>query len=217
MQKLEDSLKFKQWQERLEGQGIRINQTEALHLVHKPNGELLFALLRVDAQAPQGEKLLPVALLRGHFVSVLTLLYDREQHKAYLLLVKQYRIANGTYSYEHPAGMCDSQSDPYEVALKELEEESGLKIERSALGLLNQDLLYSSPGLLDEGGYFFYCEIVMSSAEIAAYQNKITGAVGEQEFIQTEVVPLQEAKALMSSAMARLNLYMYLEHRGITL
>jgi hypothetical protein len=64
METLEESLKYQQWYKELEQNGIVFKSVEALQLVHKPNGELLFALLKIDAHNAVGEKLLPVVLLR---------------------------------------------------------------------------------------------------------------------------------------------------------
>ncbi|MCS7027785.1 MAG: NUDIX hydrolase [Bacteroidia bacterium] len=211
---LEESLKFKQWKSTLERNGIEFNSIQPLQLIHKPNGELIFALLHIDAQDRNGEKLLPIVLLRGHFVSVLTCLISQETQKKYLLLVKQYRVSNGQISYEHPAGMCDSESDPYKVAIKEVEEETGLKIDKKNLVLLNSQMYYTSPGLLDEGGYFFYCELVLPQGQIELYQNKKAGAYNENEHIQTCIVPIEEAPKLITNIPALLNYYLYLQAKS---
>ena len=76
--------------------------------------------------------------------------------------------------------------------------------------MLNEKLLYTSPGLLDEAGYLFACEIEMSKSEIDAFRGKIAGAEGEREFITTHVCPIDEAKNLMSSLTAQINLMLYL-------
>jgi hypothetical protein len=81
-------------------------------------------------------------------------------------------VANGDIFYEHPAGMCDSEPDPWKVAVKEVEEETGLKITRDNLRLLHAEPLYSSAGLLDEAGYFFACDIPLSKEEIDTYRDK---------------------------------------------
>jgi 8-oxo-dGTP pyrophosphatase MutT (NUDIX family) len=209
-QKLEESLKYQQWLRTLQANGIVVNKIEPLQLIYKPNGEIIFALLSVDAQDKNGEKLLPIVLLRGHFVSIVTVLIEKETQEKFLLLVRQYRVANGEYTYEHPAGMCDSSADIWQVALKEIEEETGLKVEKSQLRLLNEKPFYTSPGLLDEGGYLFACEIEMSQEEIFHFRNKKTGAAGEREFITTYICPIQEAFGLMSNLTAQLNLMMYL-------
>jgi 8-oxo-dGTP pyrophosphatase MutT (NUDIX family) len=209
-QTLEQSLKYQQWLKSLQENGIILKDVTPLHLVHKPNGEIIFAFISADAQDQKGEKLLPVALLRGHFVSIVTVLIEKETKQKYLLLVRQYRIANGEYTYEHPAGMLDSQTDPWAVAIKEIEEETGLQVKKEQLRLLNEKLLYTSPGLLDEAGYLFACEIEMSKSEIDAFRGKIAGAEGEREFITTHVCPIDEAKNLMSSLTAQINLMLYL-------
>jgi 8-oxo-dGTP pyrophosphatase MutT (NUDIX family) len=209
-QSLEQSLKYQQWLKSLQENGIVVKDVIPLHLVHKANGEIIFALLSADAQDQKGEKLLPIALIRGHFVSIVTVLIEKETQQKYLLLVRQYRIANGEYTYEHPAGMLDSQTDPWAVAIKEIEEETGLQVKKEQLRLLNEKLLYTSPGLLDEAGYLFTCEIEMSKSEIDAFRGKIAGAEGEREFITTHICPIDEAKNLMSSLTAQINLMLYL-------
>ncbi|MCS7077714.1 MAG: NUDIX domain-containing protein [Bacteroidia bacterium] len=210
-QSLEHALKFKQWKATLEKNGIQFNNIQPLHLIHKPNGELIFALLNIDAQDEQGQKLLPIVLLRGNFVSVLTCFISQETGKKFLLLVKQYRVSNGEISYEHPAGMCDSENDPYKVAIKEVEEETGLMLKKENLVLLNKKMYYTSPGLLDEGGYFFYCEITLPQSEIDQYQDKKTGDLNEHEHIQTCVVPIEDAPKLMTNIPALLNYYLYIQ------
>ncbi|TAE68355.1 MAG: NUDIX hydrolase [Bacteroidetes bacterium] len=214
MEKLQDSLKYKQWVQTIEKNEINLKNVEELSISRKPNGEILFAKLKIDAYSKSGEKLLPIVLLRGHFVSVLTCLISKETQQKYLLLVKQFRIANGAISYEHPAGMCDNETNPLAVAVKEVKEETGLAIETTQLVQLNDKMLYTSAGLLDEGGYFFYCEVNLSQAEINAFQDKIAGAEGENEFIQTYICPIDEALPLMNSVASQLNYFLYRQARG---
>ncbi len=170
--------------------------------------------MKMDAYGPEGNKLLPTVMLRGHFVSVLTLLTSKETGEDYLLLVKQRRVGNGAIFFEHPAGMMDEEVDPYVVALRELEEETGLVIRREDLHLLNEDLFYTSPGLLDEGGYFFWTSLEMFEAEIFAFNDKHHGDESENEFITTEVVKIEDAFDLIRNASGLLNLYMFLDAQG---
>lgn len=197
------------------------NNVELIHIeerctIRKRNGEVLFSMVEMDATAPDGQKLLPIALLRGHFVSVLTCFIDKNTKERYLLLVKQYRVSNGAISYEYPAGMCDSEADPYAVAIKEVKEETGFEVQREQLQLMNEQLLFSSPGLLDEGGYLFWCEIELSHEEMQAFQDKTAGAENEREFIQTAVVPIGQVLSIVNSMTSVAQLLLYARQRGIS-
>lgn len=214
MEELHHSLKYRQWRTSLEAQGIEVRSVEELHSLRKRNGEILFSLIRMDASAPEGNPMLPVVLLRGHFVSVLTCLQDKDSGEEYFLLVRQRRVANGALFYEHPAGMTDSETDPWEIALIELQEETGVKIKREQLTLLSDEPLYSSPGLLDEGGSFFCCELEMSAEEIQHYHNASHGHGGEGEFITTYVARPGEAKKLIKNANGLLNIYLYQDYKA---
>lgn len=216
MEALETSRKFTIWKNSLQKSGVILNSMEELSTIRKGNGEVLFSLLRIDAQDNSGTPLLPIVLLRGHFVSVLTCFIEQESGNKFLLLVKQRRVANGEVFYEHPAGMCDSEADPLKVACKEVFEETGFEVRPEQLHAINDEPFYSSPGLLDEGGYFFWCEITLPKKEIEDFKARKTGAAGESEFIETDVVPIEEAFFLMNNTNGMLNLLMYLNARTAT-
>ncbi len=209
MQMLQESLKYKIWRQSLADHGITVHGIRELKTIRKPNGEVIFALLEADAADPEGHPLLPAVLLRGHFVSVMTILVDRKTGEEFLLMVLQRRVGNGAVFYEHPAGMCDNETDPFDVAMKEVHEETGLIITRNDLHLLNAELLYSSPGLIDEAGYFFFCRIGLSRHEIDAFNERDTGDGGEHERIRTYVCPACEALSLMRNTNSLINWYLY--------
>jgi ADP-sugar diphosphatase len=208
MENFKDSLKFRIWADELSKNGLTIDSVEEKYSLRKRSGEILFSLLHVDAKDGDGHPILPLVLLRGHFVAVITVLIDKDSKEKFFLLVKQRRVATGGFFYEHPAGMCDSETDPYKVALKEVSEETGLHIQKENLELIWEIPLYSSPGLLDEAGYFFSCEIELSKNEILKYSNKSTGALDENERIETFLCPekdifqyLQNSTGIMLSML----------------
>lgn len=209
MQTLQESRKFSLWRNALTDHGNTVRHVEELHSIRKRNGEILFSLVKIDAESPEGNPLLPIALLRGHFVSVVTCLIDQASGERYFLLVRQRRVANGALFYEHPAGMMDSDTDPAEVAMTEVYEETGMQIKREDLQPLNQAPYYSSPGLIDEGGYFFACELEMDRAEIMQYHEQSHGHGGEGEFIQTVVATEAECFQLIRNTNGVLGLYLY--------
>ncbi len=211
MEKLEDSLKYKTWKNSLLQNGTKINSIEEISTIRKKSGEVLFALVKLDAVSEDGNKLMPTALLRGDFVTVLTVLIDKDSKEKFFLMVKQRRVANGAIFFEHPAGMCDSESDPFKVALKEVEEETGLKIKKENLKFLHKDRLYTSGGLLDEAGSFFSCEVELDKKEIEEFKDKQTGADGENEFITTCLLSEKEVFQNLKNTSGLLAMYMYLD------
>lgn len=216
METLETSRKFNVWRDSLLQNGIQLNGVSELHTIRKKNGEILFTLLHTDAHTPEGRPLLPVVLLRGHFVSVLTIFREAETGHKYILLVKQRRPATGDWFYEHPSGMMDSEADPFVTAIKEVHEETGYTVRREELTLLIPDLLFSSPGLLDEAGYYFVYETTLPAAEIKLWHDREGGVAGEAEFVMTHVCPYEEGFSLIRNANGLLNMFLYEKygHRG---
>ncbi len=216
MENFQEALKFQLWKKEMESRNITIKNLEELHSVRKPDGSILFTMLKIDANTQEGEKLLPVVLLRGHFVSILTVLINQQTGEKNLLLVKQRRVANGDNFWEHPAGMCDSETDPIKVCVKEIKEETGIEVsENQIFPLSSQKMYFSSPGLIDEGAYYFYCELVMSPKEIEELKSRIAGAKEESEFIETQVCSLKDAMNKMANAHSMLQIYLYLQEKGL--
>ncbi len=216
MENFQQALKFQLWKKELESRNITIKNLEELYSVRKPDGSILFTMLKIDAKTQDGEKLLPVVLLRGHFVSIVTVLINQQTGEKNLLLVKQRRVANGDNFWEHPAGMCDSETNPLKVCVKEIKEETGVEVSESQIfPLSTQKMYFSSPGLIDEGAYYFYCELKMSPEEIEELKTRIAGAKDESEFIETQVCSLKEAMTKMANAHSMLQIYLYLQEKGL--
>lgn len=214
MESLQSSLKYRQWADSLRQHGVDLRAVEELSTIRKPNGEILFSMVKMDAVTQQGQKLLPIALLRGHFVSMVTVLIDNDSQEEFYLMVGQRRVSDGAVHYEHPAGMTDSEHDPFETALKEMQEETGLVITRDQLHLLRDGIVFSSPGLLDEGGYFFCCEIGMSREEIDSFRARVMGDAHEGEYIQTKLMSEAEVWKVLRNAHGLLNMFLYKEYKG---
>ncbi|MCB1176759.1 MAG: NUDIX hydrolase, partial [Leptospiraceae bacterium] len=109
-------------------------------------------------------------------------------------------------------GMCDNESDPFKVAVKEVEEETGLQISENQIIHLHKGKLYNSPGLLDEAGYFFACEVEMSGEEIKQFHDKTMGEEHEHEYIQTVICPFEEALSLIKNANGLLSIMLYQDY-----
>lgn len=206
--------KFKIWQQNLLKNGLEVHSVKEIYAKFRHNGEILFSLVSVDASLPEGGKIPSICFIRGASVSVVVCFIEKETKQKYLLLVKQRRIADGSYMYETPAGMMDTEADPLTVAVKEVEEETGLTVTMEQVIPLTQQQLYSSPGACDESMYMFYCELQLSQSEIWAFHQNSTGVISEYENIETVVVSIPEAMKMITNTNGLLNIYLYLSAIG---
>ncbi|MBQ8320526.1 MAG: NUDIX hydrolase [Clostridia bacterium] len=103
--------------------------------------------------------------------------------KGKVLLVKQYRYAYGEHIYEIPAGKLNAGEDPREAALRELEEETGIRSHRAELLFT----LYPSPGYTNEKIYIYQ----------AFEGEQVPVHLDDGEFLEREFVTLERAKEML--------------------
>ena len=104
-----------------------------------------------------------------------------EEGKA--LFVRQYRYAYGESVYELPAGKLNAGEDPKLAALRELEEETGVRAEK----LQHLFTLYPTPGYTDEKIYIY-----------RAFEGKrVPVRPDEDEFVDAEWIPLDRVKEML--------------------
>ena len=211
---LQDAPKFRFWKSQMEANGLKINAIKDFYIRRRHNGEVLFAMLEVDADTPEGDKIPPALFLKGHAVSMLVCLIDKDTRQKFIVLVKQRRIADGSQTYEHPAGMVDADDAPDEVAARELGEEIGLTVTADELTKLNARVWHPSTGTSDEGMHFFFLEKEMSRDEIMSFHLKNMGNQAEFERITSIVATLPEAHKLITNVNGLLLHFLYLNHVG---
>lgn len=211
---LQDATKFRYWKSQMESNGMKINDVKDFYIRRRHNGEVLFAMLEVDADTPEGDKIPPALFLKGHAVSMMVCLIDKDTRQKFVVLVKQRRIADGSQTYEHPAGMVDASDAPDEVAARELGEEIGMTVTAAELTKLNSQVWHPSTGTSDEGMHFFFIEKEMSRDEIMAFHLKNMGNESEHERITSIVATLPEAHKLITNVNGLLLDFLYLNHVG---
>ena len=192
--------------------GLVINRIDELYSRRNHEGQILFSLVYTDATTPEGNKIPPICFIKGEVVCVLTCLIDQQTKEKYLLLVQQRRICDGSMTYEHPAGMLDSESDAAAVAAREVWEETGIEVSADSLVQLYKDPCFPSTGTSDEAMYFFYCELEMTSQKIKSYHDKEMGLLSDHEYIKTFVVPFVEGHKLINNVNGILLDYLYLKN-----
>lgn len=209
-----DSHKFKLWKGRLLENGLQIHEIEEKYTRHNHKDEVLFSLLMLNATTPEGNKIPPICFLKGEVLCVLVCLIDEATQEKYLLLVKQRRVCDGSMTYEHPAGMLDSESDAYKVAAKEVWEETGIEVSKNQLVQLLNFPAYPSSGTCDEAMYYFYCELTLPLEKIKTYNNNFMGEASEHERIVTCVLPFLEAHRCINNVNGLLLNFLYLKAVG---
>lgn len=208
---LQNSHKFRLWERKIKANGLIVNQIDELYSRRKPNGEILFSLLYTDATTPEGNKIPPLCFLKGEVVCALVCLIDASSNQKYMLLVKQRRICDGSLTYEHPAGMLDSESDPAKVAALEISEETGLHVEPAELICLSPQALYPSTGTSDEAIYLYFYERRLSTEEMKSLHGQKTGVLSDNEHITTHLVPFAEGHKLLTNTNNLLLNLLYLK------
>jgi 8-oxo-dGTP pyrophosphatase MutT (NUDIX family) len=210
---LEQAHKFQVWKQNLQKNGASLLGVQPVYLKYRHNGEILFALLEADVSVPEGGKIPPVCFLKGSAVSVLICMRDNRTQERFLLLVRQRRICNGALIYEHAAGMIDKNDAPLDVAVREVEEETGLKVLPHQVVPLHVEPLYPSTGTCDESMFLFFCELEMEREDIFRFDKVATGVASEHEQIETAIVTIPEALRLITNTNGLLNIYLYLQHK----
>lgn len=211
---LQDAHKFQYWKSQMEANGLKINDIKEYYIRRRQNGEILFAMLEVDADTPEGDKIPPALFLKGHAASMLVCLIDKDTREKFVVLVKQRRIADGSQTYEHPAGMVDASDAPDDVAAREIGEEIGLTVTADELTRLNPHVWFPSTGTSDEGMHFFFMEREMTRDEIMSFHLKNMGNQSEYERIMSVVTTLPEAQKLITNVNGLLLNFLYLKYIG---
>ena len=97
----------------------------------------------------------------------------------HVVLVRQYRYAAGGYILEVPAGKLGPEEDPTLCALRELEEETGLR----AAKLTPLGFVWTTPGFTDEKIWLYLAEEL----------SETTQALEDSEVLTIERVPVKTA------------------------
>ncbi len=202
--------KVMQWRKTVRTAGCSIRTFSPLQLLYKTNGELLFALCEADVRDPQGRPLDRYVFIRGHAVIVVPMVLNRRTGEGRFLMIRQRRIGNGALNLEFPAGMLDRNIHKVgAVAVRELFEETGIRIKRARLFPLHNRPLYSSPGADDEAIHYFGCVVRLSDREFRSLEGRAAGNARDGESITVTLRTRHEAERETTSLQVRLGLSLF--------
>ncbi len=122
-----------------------------------------------------------------------------------ILFVRQYRYPYGESVYEIPAGKLDKGEPPVHTAIRELEEEAGLRAKELKLLFT----MYPSPGYTNEKIYIYQA---LEAEEVGAH-------LDEGEYLDVEYIPVERVQEMLkkgeiNDAKTIIALQAYLLERG---
>jgi ADP-sugar diphosphatase len=155
-----------------------------------PTGKIGFMTVEAILRKETAPKSLDrVVFLRGGSVAVLMILRPKDSRtERYVILTEQPRIGAGGMSFlEIPAGMLDDSNEVKGKAIEEIEEETGLTVQKDELINMTelaletdtdekvQRAMYPSPANLDEFIPLLLWEKELDRKEIEGLKGKLTG------------------------------------------
>jgi len=209
------SPKFLQWKERLELNGITIENVEVLGVISRDTNSLFAAFLDCRLLTPEGAKIPRCVLIGGDSVVIVPVLTCKENGEVYTLMVSQRRILDGNFAEEFPAGGIDLISDdPKETACQELREELDINVLPEELILLDKKQVKINPSFSDGLVYFFYFEREVSLQYLQDINERRTGCHDDGEYINIKVKKMSHVvDAMTSSALIGVKLLERAMHR----
>lgn len=162
-----------------------------------------------------------ICVLRGGSVALLLQIRDSETGELWTVLTRQPRVPTGRLLLEIPAGMLDGSGNVKGVAVKELEEECGLKAKPEDLVDLTELAygpgtgIWTDCGLLDEKIRIFLWRTVMTHRQLTELNGKIGGDTPHEQ-ITLKLIRFEELwKATADGkALCALALLKALEEEG---
>ena len=155
-----------------------------------------FVKFKADVFDDEGLELPAIVFMRGGSVGILVIIECEKQ--LYTILLNQARVPIGSRLLEIPAGMLDGNGKFAFIAAKEMEEETGIKLDERDLVDLTEAVygklypgIYPSAGGCDEFIRIFLFKTSMTKEKIAEVEGRETGEKDEGEKIKVKVIPLE--------------------------
>ena len=164
----------------------------------KPDPKKLgFVKVSIDAtDKTTGKKILSnIVFIRGDAVAILIIVKVKSAVRGriteHVLLCEQMRLPTGGRRREICAGMMDSEGNIASVALKEIEEETGFKIQNVS-ELISLGSMYPSQGGCDEEIHLYAWTTMITEQEFEEKMCRVFGNSLEGEEIKLSFVPMKE-------------------------
>jgi len=201
MDALQSAPKMIKWvskldQTQIEIRSISISDIDWFSAKPDPN-KIGFVKVSVDStDKTTGKKILSnIVFIRGDAVAILIIVKVKSAARGriteHVLLCEQMRLPTGGRRREICAGMMDSEGNIASVALKEIEEETGFKIQNVS-ELISLGSMYPSQGGCDEEIHLYAWTTMITEQEFEEKMCRVFGNSLEGEEIKLSFVPMKE-------------------------
>ena len=197
-QQVKQSPKFQAWYEKVLQKFYVDELNVAAYNMFGPN--LGFAYIQAEVRCKKtGKKVPGITFLRGPSVAALIVvevvdwLNDNGKPRELVLLTKQARLPVGDDGFvAAPAGMVDNEGNLAGAMMREIEEETGIKVSTKDEAVQNLGSFFPSEGGCDEEITLFHVRVKKTKAEVDAMKVATFGLEEEGEDISLCFVPLFE-------------------------
>jgi len=183
----------------LESNGIKIEKINVVGEVFRDSSTLYTALIDCVLKTPEGATISRCVLLQGNSIVVIPILKCLDDNIIYTLMVKQRRISDGNFTTEFPAGSLEAEDNPLSTAIRELEEELGLRVSENELVPLSQKQIEIAPGILYAMIRYYYFERAVTRSFLEEIEGRSTGCHNESEYIHVKVLKMAEVSTRISN------------------
>lgn len=210
---------YQNWAQSLDS-SIQLHHIEiqSVDFITRSVKRVLFIKMKTQAVNSMGQNLPGIVMLRGAAVSILPVLLKDEE--PYVVLVRQARLGPGQSALlEVPAGILDVNLNFEELAVKELQEETGLIASPGdlveMLSFINSEhkSLYTNAGISDETLKFYLYERPMLPRDLNDLSGRLRSSLDEDEYIKVELMPLSSAKKQICDSKSLLSILLYESRR----
>lgn len=226
VESIEGSSLLGQWLERLRTNAPRTT-LDVVTVVAADNwgtAEPKMAYVHVRSTAPDGAARSDTGMLRGDTVNTLAIATCDGQE--YAVFVTQPRAIGAQEEVvDNPAGRLDNGESFESAALRELDEELGVRLPWShpidmGMAVFGQELFLVSPGGTDERTKFMLVRANLTREQLHKLHDAFGGLEHEKERTKVRVVPLAEARRELSGSgnadlKLAFSLMLYNEYKAI--
>jgi len=190
---------FKKWKKNINKKKIKLIKIKKISEIYRSDSDFNISTIDCDIVI-KNKNIKRIVQLEGDSVVIVPVLKLKNKKKLMTILVKQFRLAVGSETLEFPSGSVNNNLYKNQ-ALKEIFEETGLKIKKNNLIKLNNKPIFMLPSNNFARVNFYYFIKKIDLNWIKRNNNKKTGIKNEGELITTKIVTFDSLKFIQSASV----------------